>query len=99
MQINSPSRDFIVQPCLRKIFKTAQLRNAHSEQIDGPGARETWKEIGTRRAPAANRLVDDDRGALKLAAVPITRIDDGVLDDVRARRAAIPKQIVEVRDV
>src|SRR4051794_19291781 len=49
------------------------------------------------RAPA--RLVDDDGRPRGGARVAIAGVDHAVLDDVRGRAAAVPEQLVEVRDV
>ena len=75
------------------------LAGAHAEQVDRRGRPEAPEQVGAGDPPAPARLVDDDRGALELARVAQAGVDDPVLDHRRRRRAAVPEQRVEVRDV
>src|SRR2546430_6157822 len=99
MQLAPPAGHLVVEGGLGEVAPAAERLGGHPVEVEGGFGSEPWEEIGARDAPPAARLVDDCRGARKLARIATARVHDPVLDHDAWGGARFPKQVVEVGDV
>ena len=99
VQVDATPRHRLVQLALRQVLDAADAGGVDPEQVERRLAGEAAEQVRAGHAPAAACLVDDDGRARELAGVPVAGVDDAVLDHARRRRAGVPEQRVEVRDV
>jgi hypothetical protein len=99
VQVDAPPRELVVHARLRHVAAAAERLGIDPEQVERGRLREALQQVGAGDAPAAARLVDDDGRARQLARVAVAGVRDAVLDHARGRRAGVPEEVVEVRDV
>src|SRR5215207_921082 len=99
VHVHAPARKLRVHPLLRQVFDPAEGGGVDAEEVERRGLAEAIEQVGAGHARAPARLVDHGGAARQLAAVALAGVDDPVLDHARGRRAGVPEERVEVRDV